>query len=180
MKTFRLVLSALLATGSLAVMSCADRSPVAPRASETAALADLTSPATGLLKRVGLLTCTPLPTAWGVKDIGPAGGVITVGPHTLTVPPGALSHKVTIVGVAPSGDVNHVQFLPEGLTFERSASLTMSYANCSLLGSLLPKRIAYTSRDLSKILYFLPSLDDVLGKKVTGKVEHFSDYAVAW
>src|SRR2546426_3477487 len=35
-------------------------------------------------------------------------------------------------------------FRSEGLVFRRSATLTMSYANCNLLGKILPKRIAYT------------------------------------
>lgn len=55
----------------------------------------------------------------------------------------------------------------------------MSYSNCSLLGKLLPKRIAYTDDHLN-ILYYLLSLDNLLSKNVTGKVNHFSDYVVAW
>jgi len=55
----------------------------------------------------------------------------------------------------------------------------MSYANCSLLGILLPKRIAYTDDNLNIISYLL-SLDNLLAKRVTGKVNHFSEYAVAW
>ena len=63
--------------------------------------------------------------------------------------------------------------------FERRAYLTMSYANCNLLGSLLPKRIAHTS-DLLDILEYLLSFDNVLARKVTAGLEHFSTYAVAW
>ena len=55
----------------------------------------------------------------------------------------------------------------------------MSYANCSGLASLLPKRIAYTSDELV-ILALLPSVDDVVTRTVTGELEHFSDYAIAW
>jgi hypothetical protein len=55
----------------------------------------------------------------------------------------------------------------------------MSYANCSLLGRLLPKRIAYTTDQL-QILYYLLSLDNLLGKNVTGTVNHFSAYVIAW
>ena len=56
----------------------------------------------------------------------------------------------------------------------------MSYANCSLLGSLLPKQVVYTSDDLLNILDVLKSLDDPLSQQVTGKLNHFSEYAVAW
>jgi hypothetical protein len=55
----------------------------------------------------------------------------------------------------------------------------MSYANCSSLGSLLPKRIAYVT-DALDILYFLLSVDHPLAQTVTGRVEHFSEYAIAW
>jgi len=75
--------------------------------------------------------------------------------------------------------VNRIQFQPEGLVFQRSAALTMSYANCNLLGKLLPKRIVYTD-DALNILSYLLSLDNLFAKTVTGKLNHFSNYAIAW
>jgi hypothetical protein len=120
-----------------------------------------------------------MPTATATQTIGRWGGVLQVGPHTLVVPAGALDSAVQITATAPSGDINLVQFKPEGLRFNRSASLTMSYANCNLLGSLLPKRIAYTSNAL-EILEYLLSLDNIFLKRVTGKLDHFSGYAIAW
>jgi hypothetical protein len=47
------------------------------------------------------------------------------------------------------------------------------------LARLLPKRIAYVDDDLD-ILYFLLSIDLFRFRFVTGRVEHFSQYAVAW
>src|SRR5437588_446545 len=107
------------------------------------------------------------------------GGVIRIGPHTLSIPAGALDAAVTITATAPSDNVNRVRFQPEGLVFRRSAALTMSYANCNLLGTLLPKRIAYTSDALSIVSYVL-SLDNLFTKYVTGRLNHFSNYAIAW
>ena len=66
-----------------------------------------------------------------------------------------------------------------GLRFVTPAVLSMSYSNCSLLGILLPKRIAYTDDNLNIISYLL-SLDNLLSSRVTGKLNHFSEYAVAW
>ena len=81
---------------------------------------------------------------------------------------------------APTGQgVNAVKFKPAGLRFVTPAVLSMSYSNCSLLGNLLPKRIAYTDDNLNIISYLL-SLDNLLSRRVTGKVSHFSEYAVAW
>jgi hypothetical protein len=95
------------------------------------------------------------------------------------VPPGALQEPVTITAIAPSDTVNTVQFQPEGLQFSRPASLTMSYANCGLLGLGFPRRIAFTD-DALAILYYLPSVDRFLSQAVTARLGHFSHYAIAW
>jgi hypothetical protein len=132
-----------------------------------------------ILQVTGLLGCTPMPTATATQTVGTAGGVIRVGPHKLSIPAGALDAPVTITATAPSDNVNRVRFQPEGLVFQRSATLTMSYANCNLLGKILPKRIAYTS-DALTILSYVLSLDNLFGKYVTGRLNHFSNYAIAW
>ena len=86
---------------------------------------------------------------------------------------------MTITAVAPSDTVNQVRFFPEGLTFASPASLTMSYANCDALSQLEPKQIAYTT-DALAILALLPSVDVLSQQQVTGQLQHFSTYAVAW
>lgn len=167
----RLLAPALLLIVALA---CTDRTPtsVAPPPQ-----ADLIG---SLLGPTGLLKCSPLPYASSTATIGPNGGSINAGPHTLVIPAGALGEPTTITMTVPSGlGVNAVKFAPEGLRFGTPASLTMSYSNCSLLGKILPKRIAYTDDHLN-ILSYLLSLDNLLSKRVTGKVNHFSDYAIAW
>ena len=179
---------ALLVTGLLLVSgSCStEHSPTGVTAAATSATDSAitvdgaqSSLLGGLLRPLGLLQCQPLPAATATKVIGPNGGSIQVGPHSLWIPAGALDRNVTITAYAPSDDVNSVQFSPSGLEFDRSAWLTMSYANCSLLGVLLPKRIAYTS-NLLDILYYILSIDNIFTRQVTGKVDHFSKYAVSW
>jgi hypothetical protein len=133
-----------------------------------------------LLGATGLLKCSNLPAATSTATIGPLGGAISAGPHTLVIPPGALLAPTRITMSIPTGlGVNAVKFQPQGLRFNAPAVLTMSYANCSLLGKILPKRIAYTDDNLN-ILSYLISLDNLLSKFVTGKLNHFSDYVVAW
>jgi hypothetical protein len=134
---------------------------------------------TGLLK--GLMTCTPMPYDSSSVVIGPAGGSIDAGANVLVVPRGALNSNVRISMAAPRDSVNSVRFYPEGLHFNdgRPAVLTMSYANCSLLARLAPKKIVYTSENL-RILNILLSLDNILRKTVSAPVEHFSRYAVAY
>lgn len=163
---------------ALVAASCGRDAPTAPAAPRMAS--DLLGPVTGATAGlVGkLLACSPLPYAADSAVIGYAGGVLHLGVHTLVIPPGALDHPVFIRGEAPSDSVNSVRLYPEGLRFERPAALTMSYANCGLVTWLLP-RIAYTTDGL-RILYFIPTLGNLFTKHVTGQVEHFSRYAVAW
>ena len=183
MKSTRLLLIGLAV---LAVANCGEQGPTgvtAPAIQAPVATAATLRPENslvgGLLQGLGLLKCSPLPVDSSSQTIGPWGGVLTVGPHTLVVPPGALSRNVTITAVLSADTVNAITFKPEGLRFQRPAYLTMSYANCNLLGRLLPKRVAYTN-DAYQILEYLLSLDNLFSKKVTGQVHHFSHYAVAW
>ena len=173
----------VLFTG-LAAASCnPDKSPTAPHVSQVSAQdpALLGDALGGVNRLLGtLLTCRPLPFDADSAVIGPLGGTLHMGPHSLFIPPGALNHRVMIKGEAPTDDVNSVRFSPEGLQFERSATLTMSYANCNLVGGLLtPKRIAYTTEGLH-ILSYIPSVDNLLQRDVTGRLDHFSRYAVGW
>lgn len=173
MNPTRLLLTTLLAGGSAAVVGCHDTAPL-----------EVNTPAAGsLLGDLGqlltLLPCNPLPESTATATIGPAGGTLQVGPHTLTVPAGALSAPVSITGTAPSGSVNTVQFQPEGLRFAVPAGLTMSYANCPSPGVLLPKRVVFTD-DALTILEVLLSVDSRSAQTVVGRVQHFSHYAVAY
>jgi hypothetical protein len=171
MKAVRLL--AVLLAACLVVSSCGEP-PAAPVQTPQADLIG------SLLQPIGLLQCSELPYESDTETIGPAGGRLTAGPHTLVIPAGALDKSIKITMSTRTGrGVNAVHFEPEGLQFERSAALTMSYANCDLLGKLLPKRIAYADERLNIISYLL-SLDNILSKRVTGKLDHFSDYVVAW
>ena len=176
MKRTWLVLPALACAATIVVVACSDPSPLAVRPRGLRPQADLVD---SLVRSTGLLKCSPIPYDSVTQTIGPLGGTLQVGPHTLSVPPGALLTPLKITAVAPSDTVNVVHFQPEGLTFGEAASLTLSYANCDLLGLHLPKRIAYVSDSLS-VLDYLPSEDDMSAQVVTGHLRHFSGYAVDW
>ena len=127
-----------------------------------------------------LLSCRPLPYSVSSASIGSNGGTLKFGPHTLVVPKGALRQTVTIRAEVLPGTANSVRFSPKGLGFGNGgAALTLSYSNCSGPGMLLPKQVAYTDEELY-VLYLLKSVDNLVQKKVTGQLQHFSRYAVAY
>lgn len=144
----------------------------------TGGLTDLTGTVVGTLGQVtDLLTCSPQPYAVTTQTIGPKGGTIFVGTHTLDIPKNALSQRTTITAEQITGSTNSVRFSPEGLHFDQPASLTMTYDNCALV--LLQKKIVYTDEKL-KILEVLQSLDLFKKKTVSAPIDHFSRYAVAY
>ena len=139
---------------------------------------DLTSTVVGTLGSVtDLLLCSSQPYAVDSEVIGPEGGFLRVGTHSLAIPPNALKSRVRITGEQIPGKTNSVRFSPEGLEFERPAVLTMTYNNCALV--LLQKKIVYTDEQL-KVLEVLRSLDLFRSKTVSAPIDHFSRYAVAY
>src|SRR5437867_4303781 len=125
MKTVRLKLPALILGATLVFLSCGEPAPIGPELQLPAPQASLIG---SLLQVTGLLTCSPLPYASATQTVGPSGGVLYVGPHILSIPAGALGAPVAITATAPSDKVNRIKFQPAGLIFQKSASLTMSYA----------------------------------------------------
>lgn len=141
----------------------------------------------GLLSGIGntvsglLLKCQPLPYDSDVKVIGPSGGILRVGPHTLVFPPGALSRNTVITAEAPVSQYAEVKLSPHGLKFTNWSKpvLTLSYSHCSGLLSTLPRRIVYVDANFN-ILETVLSLDLSRDKSVSAPLQHFSSYVVAY
>jgi hypothetical protein len=191
-------LTALLGAIALTAAACtADFAPSAPKAAELAVPAqpsnllgllgeddsdsdsDSGGLLGGLLSNLSLYRCDSPDFGSVSKSIGPAGGVIQVGPHSLTVPAGALSRPVTITATARASKYVKVNFEPHGLRFESRAVLRLSYAHCA--SSPLLAGVVYVGGDgdLLSILELLPSLNDLSKRRVTTRVRHFSGYAIA-
>lgn len=138
----------------------------------------LTTTVVGTLGSVtDLLTCSPQSYDSETETIGPEGGTVKVGKHSLFIPRGALTQRVKITAEQIRGRTNSVRFSPEGLHFQKPAVLTMSYENCAI--NLLKKKIVYTDERLS-ILQLLFSLDYPKYDYVSAPIDHFSRYAVAY
>ena len=177
-KPFRPLVAALLAGVLLVGVSCtSDQTPLEPTPTSSmeqpspllSGVPIVGNLLQGLLENLDLQTCSTQPYAKTTKAIGRMGGTIVVGTHRLVIPPGALRGPVTITAEQVPGHVNSVRFAPEGLR--------MSYQNCTLLA--LGAKIVYTDEGL-RILELLPSLDLRSLTSVTGRIRHFSRYAVAW
>jgi hypothetical protein len=196
MKWTRRLFSFGLILGLIAGVSCTtsdSTAPLAPSSEQqspsfgligdltdglTNTVGGLTNTVVGTLGSVtDLLVCSRQPYAIETETIGPKGGTIKVGAHSLVIPKGALRRQVKITAEQMSGSTNSLRFSPEGLRFDQPAELTMSYENCLLV--LLQKKIVYTTEKL-KILEVLTSLDLFKKKTVTAPIDHFSRYAVAY
>lgn len=126
---------------------------------------------------LGLLSCSPQDYERESRVIGRHGGTVRVGRHELVIPRGALKRDVRITAEQVRGDVNSVRFSPEGLKFEKPVKLTLNYSNCE--NNRKPKKVVYTDEQL-KVLEILKSSDSRRSEEVTGEIDHFSRYVVAY
>lgn len=130
-----------------------------------------------LLDVTGLLECSEQQYAVTSQWVGPWGGSIRVGEHTLVIPRGALTRYVKITAEQIPGSTNSVRFSPEGLQFQEPAFLTLNYSNCRSVD--LPKAVVYTDERL-KVIEILRSFDLFKRSYITAPIDHFSRYAVAY
>jgi hypothetical protein len=155
---------------------------VAPVVRPDANLVDITNGilnlTNGLTTLIGdLLPCNVTTDQWNTANIGPEGGRLNVGPHSLVIPRGALRSRTQITAHAVRGNHVRVDFSPSGLQFSQPASLTLSYAACKVLGK--PVEVVYLKSDTT-VTEKEPSKDYREQKWVLGTIKHFSSYAVAY
>lgn len=110
--------------------------------------------------------------------IGPLGGTISFGAHTLMIPPGALLRETTITATMPADGHLTAVLQPEGLQFLLPATLTLGYGQCSPQPSS-SLSIVYLNGPLGQILQWLPSVLHLDQHTVTALIGHFSVYAAA-
>ena len=192
MKAVPKLLTVLLLGVGVAMSGCADPATTAPAPSGATPLGASAPqdydaplpplpPASAEVRNGGLVSkCWSLKAEAVNRKIGPAGGSLVIGPHTLTVPAGALSRVVMIHARIVGGkSVNVVEFKPDGLVFRTPAVLTMSYANCDREGRTNALAIAVVN-DTFGVVAYIPSSDDAATGTVTGGVPDLTNYAVAW
>lgn len=130
------------------------------------------------LSDFALLTCAPLPYSGAAAIVGPSGGQIKFGPHTLTIPRGALTTSTVITAESPPANIVSVTFSPHGLSFLVPPELELSYRHC-----VVPKnhvyRLVYID-DADNVVETPLSVDQKRSSSVIGWIWHFSKYAVAY
>jgi hypothetical protein len=124
----------------------------------------------------GLVRCEPLEYAADVKIIGPDGGDLSIGPHRLSIPKGALETKVVVTGEMPVSMAVTVRLLPHGLVFAVPPKLTLDYEHCSRSKDY-KERVVYTDEELNPLEFPLAK-DYTDYEYVDAWLDHFSRYAV--
>src|SRR5919202_4893107 len=120
--------AALIGALVFSLAACtADVAPSAPRAPDISSAVsrppsdllgiDLGGTLTGVVSNLTLYKCSTPSFGSVTQTVGPAGGVIKVGPHSLVIPAGALDRTVAITASTKPSDHVQVDFQPEGLRF---------------------------------------------------------------
>jgi hypothetical protein len=117
-------------------------------------------------------------TVAGAKVIGPAGGTVAFGPHSLIIPAGALSAPTPITAATLHGDTLAVTFGPSGLQFKQPATLVLSYKHCTVQPSDTLSIVLVTNQ-MTEMIQMVPSKDRKLKQAVEGQIQHFSVYAAS-
>jgi hypothetical protein len=126
-----------------------------------------------------LLRCEPQEYDGDAEVIGPNGGHIKLGENELRIPKGALDHDVLITMERPVSQLVEVVIQPHGLHFAKDVELELSYSHCVQPPHFRPF-IVYLDDTQETILEVEWSTDKKGLKTVTGFLEHFSRYAVAY
>ena len=126
-----------------------------------------------------LLRCEPQEYDGDAEVIGPDGGHIKLGGNELRIPKGALDHDVLITMERPVSELVEVVIQPHGLHFAKDVELELSYSHCVQPPQFRPF-IVYLDDTQETILEVEWSADKNGLKTVTGFLEHFSRYAVAY
>ena len=125
-----------------------------------------------------VLRCEPQQRATASKVIGPKGGSINFGPHSLVVPAGALDTNTTITATAPSNPAVNVEFAPHGLQFRRPVEMVIDYKQC-----IVPETdelgVTYVLNGWYAVEK-MPSMDVRKDKKISALTDHFSGFIVPW
>jgi hypothetical protein len=126
-----------------------------------------------------LLECSPVNGASASAAIGPEGGTVTVGGHSLTLPANAVSSRVTFRMVERQDKYVGVEVEPHGTQFNRDATLTLGYGRCGNPNGSRNFQILEVRSGTTQVLRALPVTVDSAKRTVsTTRLNHLSGYLV--
>ena len=180
MSRSRDLMSSLVVAGvtALVLVGCRDVQenalPVEPPSAEIAV-----RPEALLARR---LVC-PITTENAVRaEIGPNGGTVALGGHSVHFPPGAVAEPVQVKLTVPASRHVEVDISVNGREHYRLARpvlVTMSYDRC---GANLPAggrmTVWHYDRSTERLLEQMGSLDDRASRSVSFVTNHFSGWVV--
>jgi hypothetical protein len=177
MKTRVIGLAMVSSLAVLLASSCDVATPTAPRAaSERSALL-------GLPILPHRLSCPTNDTQTTTSEIGPLGGVISVGGTNISVPAGALLETVTMTVTVPAGQYMEVDISVAGVDhflFQSPATVTVDYSRCSNVNLWTPLFTAWwANTDTKELLEPMPSVDLRALRTVTFTTPHLSGFILA-
>lgn len=127
---------------------------------------------------------TPDDTPIAETSIGSAGGELTStdGKVKVTIPAGALatSQNISIQRISntnPMGANKGYRLLPHGLQFAQPVTITFSYDEKTMNGTL-PEALGIAFQNDEGVWWALPVVTDTAAKKVTVNTTHFSDWSL--
>jgi hypothetical protein len=110
--------------------------------------------------------------------IGPAGGMLTLGPHALIVPAGAVNRNTPFTMSFGSNTGVAVDCNPSGLNFGVPITLVLSYQNTQYPddNGTPPLSIYFVPQGGAPQV--LPSVLDLENRTVSAQISHFSRYII--
>jgi hypothetical protein len=127
----------------------------------------------------GALDC-PSTLVTASSAIGSEGGTFSAGGHRLSLPPGAVTQRVTFALNQLQSEYGLVQVLPAGQQFNAPATLTLSYAHCrgGPAAGLTPAIFRWESQRGAWVQVQDSSRHDPEARTVTAPIHHLSGYAI--
>jgi hypothetical protein len=129
------------------------------------------------------IKCPTTAAASTVAEVGPLGGILSVGGTSVTIPAGALLAPVTMSLTVPESrylEIDVSVSAVEHFVFELPVVVTVSYAHCERPSlDVFPLSAWYFEGDPKTLLEQMPSVDNKVTRTVTFTTGHLSGYIVA-
>lgn len=130
-----------------------------------------------------LLQCPTSQSASAVGLLGPLGGVVSLGGHSVVVPFGAVSLPTLITLRAPASSYVEVDVTANDLLsflFRRPVSITIDYSRCLAEATAgAPLAVWHIDPQTKALLEPMGGVDDPVRRRITFQTGHLSGYAIA-